>query len=52
MWKKSGAVYDGDWKDGVRHGFGTHSVRRGDAHVKEYAGSWKYDLRHVRYDNI
>lgn len=48
VWKRSGAVYDGDWKDGVRHGFGTYSVRRGDAHVKEYAGGWKCDLKHVR----
>lgn len=46
---KSGARYDGDWKEGMRHGFGTYSVKnsRGDL-VKQYAGGWKNDKKHVR----
>ena len=47
MWKKTGAVYDGDWKDNMRHGFGMYSVKQGDAYVKQYAGGWKEDMRDV-----
>ena len=47
MWKKTGAIYDGDWKEGLRHGFGMYSVKKGDEHVKEYAGGWKNDMKHV-----
>ncbi len=47
MWKKSGSIYDGDWREGLRHGFGTLSVRRGEGHMKEYAGGWKNDMKHV-----
>ena len=47
VWKKTGAIYDGDWKEGLRHGFGMYSVKKGDEHVKEYAGGWKNDMKHV-----
>ena len=48
VWKKTGAIYDGDWKDGMRHGFGMYSVRKGEEYMKEYSGGWKKDMRHVR----
>ncbi len=47
MWKKRGCIYDGDWRGDVRHGFGTYSVKRKGSYVKEYAGGWKNDMRHV-----
>lgn len=47
MWCKTGAVYDGDWKDDKRHGYGVYSVMRKGALVKEYAGGWKNDKKHV-----
>lgn len=48
VWKKTGAVYDGDWEDNVRHGFGTYNIQRNGELVKQYAGGWKNDKRHVR----
>lgn len=47
MWKKTGAVYDGDWQDNMRHGFGMYSMKQGDVFVKQYAGGWKEDMRDV-----
>lgn len=47
MWKKSGAIYDGDWKDDRRCGFGTYSVSEGGGYRKVYSGGWKNDKRHV-----
>ena len=47
VWKKSGAIYDGDWKNNMREGFGTYSIRQGGVHMKQYAGSWKNDMRDV-----
>ena len=47
-WKKSGSRYDGDWREGKRHGFGMLSVMRDNQQMKEYAGGWKHDKRHVR----
>ena len=47
MWRKTGAVYDGDWKDDSRHGYGVYSVMRKGTLVKEYAGGWKNDKKHV-----
>lgn len=47
MWKKSGAIYDGDWKDDRRCGFGTFSVSEGAGYRKVYSGGWKNDKRHV-----
>lgn len=46
-WKKSGAIYDGDWKDDHRCGFGTYSVPEGAGYRKVYSGGWKNDKRHV-----
>ena len=48
IWKRSGARYDGDWRDGKRHGFGMYSIpnKEGDM-IKQYAGSWKNDMKHV-----
>jgi hypothetical protein len=49
VWKKTGAIYDGDWQAGLRHGFGTYSVKKAEGvYMKEYAGGWKNDMRHVR----
>ena len=47
IWKKSGAIYDGDWKDDSRCGFGTYSVSEGAGYRKVYSGGWKNDKRHV-----
>ena len=47
MWHKTGAVYDGDWKDDKRHGYGVYSVMKKGVLVKEYAGGWKNDKKHV-----
>ena len=47
IWKKSGAIYDGDWKDDRRCGFGTYSVSEGAGYRKVYSGGWKNDKRHV-----
>ena len=47
MWCKTGAVYDGDWKDDKRHGYGVYSVMDGGALMKQYAGGWKNDKKHV-----
>lgn len=47
-WKKKGAVYDGDWQDDKRHGYGMYSVADGlGGYRKQYAGGWKNDKRHV-----
>ena len=46
-WKSRGSTYDGDWFEGMRHGFGTYSVRVDDSYAKEYAGGWKNDKKHV-----
>ena len=49
FWKKSGAVYDGDWKNNKRFGFGTLSIPDDkDELRKVYAGGWKNDKRHVQ----
>ena len=47
MWKKTGAIYDGDWKDDQRCGFGTLSYPKNDVFSKVYSGGWKNDKRHV-----
>ena len=45
---KSGTIYDGDWKGGMREGFGVKSVLVSGVHIKEYTGSWREDKKHVR----
>lgn len=47
FWKKSGTIYDGDWKDNKRHGFGTLSVPVKNGYRKVYSGGWKNGMRHV-----
>ena len=47
IWKKLGAIYDGDWKDDHRCGFGTYSLPEGAGYRKVYSGGWKNDKRHV-----
>lgn len=37
---KSGMLYDGDWKNGKRDGYGVLSKKSGDRYMKEYTGSW------------
>lgn len=48
-WKKTGAIYSGDWKYGKRDGYGTYSLP--DPVTKEYkkvyAGWWKNDKQSV-----
>ena len=50
VWKGSGDIYDGDWQEGMRHGFGTLSVRddtNSEYIIKKYSGGWINDKRHV-----
>lgn len=35
-------TYDGEWKDGIKHGIGTYHYSNGDV----YEGPWKDDKRH------
>lgn len=39
-------MYDGDWKDDKRHGYGTYSVVRDGVPFKQFGGGWKNDKRH------
>lgn len=46
--KRTGGVYDGDWKDDLRSGFGMYSLPSKDGGFRKvYAGGWKHDKRHV-----
>ncbi len=48
IWKKTGAIYDGDWKDNLRNGFGTYSLPNSSGgYRKVYSGGWKNDKKHV-----
>lgn len=49
-WKSTGAIYDGDWKNGKRNGFGTLSTPDDSlaGFKKLYSGGWKNDKKHVR----
>ena len=47
-WKATGALYDGDWKDDMRNGFGTYSIPTDDGgYTKQYSGGWKDNKKHV-----
>ena len=47
-WKKTGALYDGDWKEDMRNGFGTYSIPTEDGgYTKQYSGGWKDNKKHV-----
>ena len=51
IWKRTGAKYEGDWREDKRHGYGMYSVPNKDKPgemQKRYAGGWKNDLKHVR----
>ena len=43
-----GATYTGEWKDGKRHGQGTHTNAEGETYTDErrYRGEWKNNKRH------
>uniref|UniRef100_A0A8D0L802 MORN repeat-containing protein 3 n=1 Tax=Sphenodon punctatus TaxID=8508 RepID=A0A8D0L802_SPHPU len=47
IWKRRGAIYSGDWKFGMRDGYGTYSLP--DPITKEYkkvySGWWKNDKK-------
>jgi len=42
---KSGAIYDGDWVTGLRHGYGVKSVIRNSEYEKQYSGGWANDKK-------
>jgi hypothetical protein len=47
-WKANGCLYDGDWKDDMRSGFGTYSVPNAEGgYQKQYSGGWKNNKKHV-----
>ena len=50
IWKSKGLLYNGDWQEDKRHGYGLLS-KGGEktGYMKVYAGGWKYDKRHVSY---
>ena len=43
-----GSTYTGEWKDGKRHGQGTHTNAEGETYTDErrYRGEWKNNKRH------
>lgn len=48
LWKSTGNVYEGDFANDQRNGFGTLTVKTGDGKSqRQYAGGWKNDKRHV-----
>lgn len=49
IWRKSGAIYDGEWKYGKYDGYGTYSVLLPDTkeYTKNYCGEWKNGKKHV-----
>ena len=52
-WKNTGCLYDGDWRDDNRNGFGTYSIPTPQGgYIKQYSGGWKDDKKHVRYSQI
>ncbi len=49
VFKKTGAVYDGDWKDDKKEGYGVWSEPHKDQMVKKYVGHWKAGKKEVGY---
>jgi hypothetical protein len=47
VFKKQQAIYDGDWANDQRSGYGVFTRLQGVEYVKVYAGAWKDDKRHV-----
>ncbi|KAF7667558.1 hypothetical protein LDENG_00057720 [Lucifuga dentata] len=48
IWKKPGAIYDGEWKIGKRDGYGTYSVLlpQTNKYTRRYCGEWKDGKKH------
>ena len=48
LYKKTSTIYDGDWLNDERHGYGvlTRLVSGGEL-MTEYAGGWKEGRKHV-----
>ena len=47
-WKKSGALYDGDWENDMMNGHGTLSLPfQNNGYRKVYEGSWRNNKKHV-----
>ena len=48
IWKKKGAIYDGDWANDMRNGYGTYSLPLATGEYRKvYSGGWKDDKRQV-----
>ncbi|XP_059732048.1 MORN repeat-containing protein 3 isoform X2 [Bos taurus] len=47
VWKKNGAIYEGDWKSGKRDGYGTLSLpdQETGKYKRAYSGWWKGDKK-------
>lgn len=52
-YQTDGSIYDGDWKKGLRSGFGTLSFPDPSTgkFKKQYSGGWKNDKKHVSFDD-
>lgn len=47
-WLKKGEIYEGEWKNDMRNGFGNISSKQPDGSYKKfYSGGWKNDKTHV-----
>ncbi len=47
-WKATRCLYDGDWKDDEKDGFGTYSIPTPNGGFqKQYSGGWKKNQKHV-----
>ena len=48
VWKNK-SVYNGDWKNDLRDGFGTLSIKNAntDDVLKRYSGEWMTNKKHV-----
>ena len=52
-WKASGKIYDGDWKDDYRDGFGTLSVKmKNGTYRKLYVGGWAMGRKQVNFTEL
>jgi hypothetical protein len=48
-WLKKGEIYEGEWKNDMRNGFGNLSVKQSDGSYKKlFSGGWKNDKTHVK----
>ena len=52
-WLKKGEIYEGEWKNDMRNGFGNISSKQPDGSYKKYySGGWKNDKTHVKRRNV